>query len=103
MGGAKNLPRTASELILGRNAWARKEIQNEETYNKYGGCGEEIEIEAIGKTRRFNSNSICPNPRICLAHRRKICVYNQNKPISAGYGETDDYLGASRKLGARSA
>ena len=85
--GTKNLPSDASELISGNEMrWARNEIPKEETYNKYGGAAQQIEIEEIEKHGDFIRIPFGQIP-IGGSLIEGIFVYTvKNKPLSAGYG-----------------
>ena len=68
-----------------------KEIPKEDTYNKYGDAAGEIEIGSIGKHGDFARMHFRKYRMGSVIERFVYAV--ENKPISAGYTETGEYVG----------
>ena len=61
----------------------RKEIQKEETRNKYGGAARKVEIGAVGKHGAFRGIPFSGIPEGSLVEGRFVYTVG-NRPISAG-------------------
>ena len=94
--GKFNLSRSESEEILENEMpGIRKEIQKEETYNKYGGDASKVEIDAIEKHGTFERMHFSAIPEGSLIEGRFVYTV-ENKPISAGAPKPVPIFGENR-------